>query len=259
MTITIEARPRFRLSTIETVTIGVGVAAWVGTLVWAVDMGMGAEPGTMGLGLVGFVVIWTVMMAAMMLPAVAPLVELYSRTLGDHRPLRLTSFSGGFVLAWALTGFVAYALASMFDALAADRPTVAQAVGVGAYAVCGVYQLSPMKRWCLRHCRSPIGHLINYASYTGPTRDLRAGLHHGLVCIGCCWMLMVALVAVGVMNVPVMLGIALLIALEKRWRYGEALAKVAGIAALVFAVAIVFDADLATGLHHPDEPMEMVQ
>jgi predicted metal-binding membrane protein len=72
-------------------------------------------------------------------------------------------------------------------------------------------------------------------------------------------MLMVALVAVGVMNVPVMLGIALLIALEKRWRYGEALAKVAGIAALVFAVAIVFDADLATGLHHPDEPMEMVQ
>jgi predicted metal-binding membrane protein len=257
MTLTVEARPRYRLSTIETVTIGVGIAAWVGTLVWAVDMGMGAEPGTMGLGLAGFVAIWTVMMAAMMLPAVAPLVELYARTVRDHRAARLTSFGAGFVLAWAATGFVAYALASVFDALAEDRPTVAQAVAVGAFAVCGVYQLTPMKGWCLRHCRSPIGHLVKYAGYTGPTRDLHAGLHHGLVCIGCCWLLMVALVAVGVMNVPAMLGLALLIALEKRWRYGEALAKVAGVAAVLLAVAIAFDAELAPGLHHPDEPMDM--
>jgi predicted metal-binding membrane protein len=257
VSLSVEARGRPRLSTIETVTIGVGIAAWIGTLVWALDMGMGAEPGTMGLGLAGFIAIWTLMMAAMMLPAVAPLVELYARTVRDHRAARLTSFGAGFVLAWAATGFVAYALASVFDALAEDRPTVAQAVAVSAFAVCGLYQLTPMKRWCLRHCRSPIGHLVKYAGYTGPTRDLRAGFHHGLVCIGCCWMLMVALVAVGVMNVPAMLGLALLIGLEKRWRFGETLAKVAGVAAVLFAVAIAFDADLAPGLHHPDEPMEM--
>jgi hypothetical protein len=59
------------------------------------------------------------------------------------------------------------------------------------------------------------------------------------------------------MNVPVMLGIALLIALEKRWRHGETLAKVAGIAALLFAVAVAFDAGLAPGLHQSEEPMEM--
>ena len=257
MTVSVEAKSRYRLSTVETVTIGIGIAAWVGTLVWAVAMGMGAEPGTMGLGLAGFVAIWTVMMAAMMLPAVAPLVELYARTVRDHRVARLTSFGAGFVLAWAATGFIAYALASVFDALADDRPAVAQFVAVSAFAVCGIYQLTPMKGWCLRHCRSPIGHLVKYAGYTGRTRDLRAGFHHGLVCIGCCWMLMVALVAVGVMNVAVMLGLALLIALEKRWRHGEVLAKVAGVAALLFAVAIGLDAELAPGLHQSDEPMDM--
>ena len=71
--------------------------------------------------------------------------------------------------------------------------------------------------------------------------NLRAGVHHGLVCIGCCWMLMVALVAVGVMNVAVMVGIALLIAFEKRWRFGEQLAKVAGDrGGYSFAALIVF-------------------
>jgi predicted metal-binding membrane protein len=257
MTLAVGASRRTPLTAASAVTIGIGVVAWVVTLVWAAGMGMGAEPGTMGLGLAGFVPIWTVMMAAMMLPAIAPLVTLYSRTVRDHRPARLGAFGSGYVLAWASTGFVAFALASLFETLADDRPTFAQAVAVAAFAVCGIYQLTPMKRWCLRHCRSPISHLVKYASYTGPTRDLRAGVHHGLLCIGCCWMLMVALVAVGVMNIPVMVGIALLIAVEKRSRFGEVLAKVAGIAALAFAVLIVFDAGLAPGLHDSGEPMDM--
>ena len=68
---------------------------------------------------------------------------------------------------------------------------------------------------------------------------------------------MVALVAVGVMNVAAMVGIALVIALEKRWRYGEQLAKVAGVAALAFAVVLVFDGGLAPGLHDSGVPMDM--
>jgi predicted metal-binding membrane protein len=236
--------------------LGVGVAAWIATILWALDMGMGAEPGTMGLGLPAFVAIWTVMMAAMMLPAVSPLVSLYARTVRGE-PARLIMFGLGYVLAWASTGVIAYALATAFDKLAEELPGMAQAIGVAAFAGCGIYQLTPMKRWCLRHCRSPLGHLVHYASYRGRTRDVRAGLHHGLVCIGCCWMLMVALVAVGVMNIPAMLGLALLIGLEKQWRFGETLAKVAGVAALVYAAAIAVDADLAPGLVHPDQPMDM--
>ena len=77
---------------------------------------------------------------------------------------------------------------------------------------------------------------------------MRAGGHHGMVCVGCCWTLMVVLLVVGSMNVPAMIGLAFLIALEKQWRHGEVLARVAGVAALVFAVAIAIDADLAPGL-----------
>jgi predicted metal-binding membrane protein len=250
-----EARPR-PVSVVTVAVLGVGVAAWIATILWALEMGMDAEPGTMGLGLAAFVGIWTVMMAAMMLPAVSPLMTLYARTVRGE-PARLVMFGLGYVLAWAMTGVIAYAVATAFDKLAEQRAGIAQAIGVAAFAGCGVYQLTPMKRWCLRHCRSPLGHLLHYASYRGRTRDVRAGLHHGLVCIGCCWMLMVALVAVGVMNIPAMVGLALLIALEKQWRFGETLAKVAGVAALVYAAAIALHADFAPGLVHPDQPMEM--
>jgi predicted metal-binding membrane protein len=232
------------------------VGAWVATIAWATDMGMAAEPGTMGLGFPAFVAMWTLMMAAMMLPAVAPLASLYARSVSGH-PARLAGSAAGYLLAWSSTGAIAFGLASVFDALTEDRPDVAHGVAVAAFAGCGVYQLTPLKRWCLRHCRSPLGHLLHYAAYRGPARDLRAGLHHGLVCIGCCWMLMVALVAVGVMNVPVMVGMALLIALEKQWRHGERLAKVVGVAALVFAVAITFDAGLAPGLFDDGDEMDM--
>ena len=210
----------------------------------------------MGLSFFAFLVMWTLMMAAMMLPAVAPLVSLYARSV-QHRPARLVMFGAGYVLAWASTGVIVFGLASVFDQLARERPDAAHGVAVGALAGCGLYQLTPMKRWCLRHCRSPIGHLLTYANYNGMTRDLRAGFHHGLLCIGCCWMLMVGLVVVGVMNLPVMLGLAVLIALEKRWRHGEHLARVVGIGAIGFAIAVAFDAGLAPGLDDSDEPMPM--
>ena len=89
MTVAVGEPRRAPLAAATAVTLGVGVVAWVRTLVWAADMGMGAEPGTMGLGLAGFVLLWTLMMAAMMLPAIAPLVTLYARTVRDHRRVRL--------------------------------------------------------------------------------------------------------------------------------------------------------------------------
>ena len=232
--------------------------AWIATIVWitALDMSLGA--GTMGLSPVEFIVMWTLMMAAMMLPAVSPLVSLYARSVRSA-PGALTAFGAGYILTWASTGVVAYGLTWLFGRLADDRPGAAHTVAVGAFVVCGVYQLTPLKRWCLRHCRSPISHLLHYASYRGKTRHLRAGAHHGLVCVGCCWAMMLALLAVGMMNVPAMVVLALLITLEKQWRHGEALAKIIGVAALVYALAIAFDADLAPGLIDNGDmtPMDM--
>ncbi len=256
MTATVGAPPRPEMSTSTVTLLALGAAAWTATIIWAASMGMDREAGTMGLGLPAFVGMWTLMMTAMMLPAVSPLVSLYARSV-RAAPAPLTAFGAGYVLTWATTGFVAFGLSSLFDTLAETRPGVAHGVAVGAFAARGVYQLAPMKRWCLRHCRSPIGHLMHYASYRGATRHLRAGAHHGLVCVGCCWTLMVVLIASGVMNIPVMIALALLITLEKQWKYGEALANLAGVAALLFAVAIAFDADLAPGLIDRGVDMDM--
>ena len=79
-----------------------------------------------------------------------------------------------------------------------DRPA--------AFAAAGLYQLTPLKDLCLSHCRSPLGLLLHYGSYRGKARDLRVGVHHGGYCLGCCWALMVILIAVGVMNIAAMVG-----------------------------------------------------
>ena len=247
MTTAVGAERRRAPTTSTIVLLALAGAAWLAMIVWIAAIDMSLEAGTMGLSIGEFVVMWTLMMAAMMLPAIAPLVSMYARSVrGSSRAL--TAFGSGYLLVWASTGFVAYALTWLFGELAEESADAAQAAAIGAFVVFGAYQLTPMKRWCLRHCRSPISHLLHYASYRGRTRHVRAGAHHGLVCVGCCWGMMLALLAVGMMNIPAMVLLALLLTLEKQWRFGETLAKVAGVAALVYAGAIAIDGDLAPGL-----------
>jgi predicted metal-binding membrane protein len=247
MTTTVGAEKRRTPASSTLVLLSLACVAWVATIIWIAALDMSLEAGTMGLSIVEFVVMWTLMMAAMMLPAIAPLVAMYSRSVRGSGSA-LAAFGCGYLLVWGSTGVVAYVLTWLFGKLADESADAAQAVAVGAFVVFGAYQLTPMKRWCLRHCRSPISHLLHYASYSGPTRHLRAGAHHGLVCVGCCWGMMLALLAVGMMNVPAMVVLALLITLEKQWRHGETLARLAGVAALVYAGAIAIDGGLAPGL-----------
>ena len=95
-----------------------------------------------------------------------------------------------------------------------------------------------MKGACLRHCRSPLMQLLQYASWKGRARDLRVGLHHGAYCVGCCWGLMVVLLAVGLMNVAAMVGLAAVIFLEKLWRHGKLLSLLVGVALLAMAALV---------------------
>jgi predicted metal-binding membrane protein len=228
--------------------VGVGAVAWIGTIVWARTAEMDAMPGTMDMAVAAFVAMWSLMMAAMMLPSVAPLAGLYARTITERRAPRLTAFGAGYLLAWASTGAVAFWLADFFADVASGRSSTGKAVAATAFAVCGLYQLTPLKDRCLGHCRSPLTHVFRYASFRGATRDLRAGLHHGLFCLGCCWTLMVLLVAFGVMNLVAMVGLALVIGVEKHWRHGRRFARAVGIAALVLAVLVVLEPGLAPGL-----------
>jgi predicted metal-binding membrane protein len=209
---------------------------------------MAGMTGTMGLGLAVFVPIWTLMMAAMMLPSVAPTASLYTRTFKDNRTPRTAGLVAGYLAVWAVAGVPAYGLAWLAGRLSAAHPGAAHVLAVAIFAACGVYQLSSLKDRCLAHCRSPIGLLLHYGSYRGRYRDLRVGIHNGAYCLGCCWGIMVILIAVGVMNVAAMVGLAALVLVEKLWRWGPAAGRVAGVAALGLAVAIIWIPGLAPGL-----------
>ena len=246
-----------RTSTTSLVLAGAAVAAWGITIGWIRAEDMGAMPGTMGMGVVSFTVMWGLMMAAMMLPSVAPFVRSYQATIVHRRAPRLTALSLGYLGVWTAIGVVAYVIADWFGRLAVNDANVAQSVAVATFAVVGIYQLTPLKFRCLSHCRSPLGHLMHYLGYTGTLRDLRAGASHGWFCLGCCWALMLLMIAFGVMNVGAMVGLAAVIAVEKVWRHGETFARVFGVGCLVFAVLLIFEPGLAPGLD-PDAVMPMM-
>ena len=233
---------------VTTVLVALAVAAWIATIAWIRADDMGAMPGTMDMSVIEFVVMWGLMMAAMMLPSVAPFIGTYQATVREHRTIRLVALGAGYLLVWTVVGIAAYVVASWFGELAADRPGAAQAAAVATFALVGVFQLTPLKLRCLSHCRSPLGHLMHYLGYRGPLRDVRAGASHGLFCLACCWALMLLMIAFGVMNVAAMVGLAIVIAVEKMWRYGEGFARAVGVACLLFAVALVFEPGLAPGL-----------
>jgi predicted metal-binding membrane protein len=201
---------------------------------WAVSVGrmrgMDAGPGT-DLGAFGsFVGIWVSMMVAMMLPSAMPTTLLVAR-LRDGADA--CAFVIGYVVAWIAYGVAAYCVyravrsaAPSFVAWDARGPWVAGA----ALAAAGLYQLTPLKSSCLRHCRSPLHFVLRAGG--GPHGAARAGAGHGLYCIGCCAGLMLALFALGVMSLVWMALVALAILVEKTLPGGPR-------AAIVLAAALV--------------------
>jgi predicted metal-binding membrane protein len=231
--------------------------AWVVTILLARSMGNG--PGTMGLALLPFLGLWLVMMSAMMLPSVAPVAVLWTRLIGGAsagfgRVTRMSMFLGGYLLVWAAFGAVAFAALAGADRLLTASPTAAKWLGVAIFMTAGIYQLTPWKDWCLRHCRSPIGALMYYLGFKGRSRDARVGLHHGATCAGCCWGLMILLVAVGVMNVAVMAALAVVIFVEKLWRYGKPFAQAVGVVLVAIGVLAIWFPWLLPGLHASGMP-----
>ncbi|MEU2895111.1 DUF2182 domain-containing protein [Streptomyces sp. NPDC001273] len=229
----------------------VAMPAWVLTIGQA--GGMGIEPGTMGMALPLFLLLWLTMMAAMMLPSMAPVAITWVRGIGRQssgwtRTVRTVEFVGGYLLVWTAFGLLAYAALALTGGMVDGHPTAGRWIGAAAFLLAGLYQLGPLKNVCLRHCRDPMGHLVRYAGFRAPARDLRVGAHHGTYCVGCCAGLMIVLVPLGVMNVAAMAGLAVVIFVEKLWSRGPLLARGVGVALLVLAVLAPFQDWLLPGL-----------
>lgn len=231
--------------------VGCALFAWYFTITGFSGMSAGMAADLIGFS--SFLLAWTLMMAAMMLPALAPLTTLYLRSISTVRSpwlraARTVALVCGYLLTWVGFGVIAYGAAVVAARLAAQAPVTAAWVGAGVVLSAGVYQLTPAKDFCLRHCRSPMAFLLHVSGFKGPLRDLRVGLYHGLYCIGCCWGLMVVLIAVGVMNLPWMVALTVAIFLEKTWRYGRQFSRVIGIALVVFALFVPSHPQLLPGL-----------
>jgi predicted metal-binding membrane protein len=200
--------------------VALAVFAWWSTIRSMGDMA--ASPGTDLGGLGWFVGVWIVMMAAMMLPAVSPTVALYSRMTRQRGLARPVAFTSGYLVVWGGAGVAAYGVFAVGKRVLG--PDLAWHGGGrwlagGLLAAAAVYELTPLKDVCLGKCRSPFGFLL------GTWRDgvrgaAEMGAKHGLWCLGCCWALMVALFALGVMSIVWMAVVAALITVEKvlPWR-----------------------------------------
>jgi predicted metal-binding membrane protein len=213
--------------------------------------GMPTVPGTMGIGLWGFLAMWSVMMTAMMLPSLLPMVNIYVRSLPQLATLRSAFFVGGYLLIWSLSGFGTYVLALSADRITGSGGLAPRLFAAGIFALTTLFYLTPLKHRLLGYCRNPIGLLIHYGTFRGRSRDLRAGFHHGLTCLGCCWSLMALMAVFGMMNVIAMAVIASVVALEKIWARGDVFATAIGVTCGILALTVMFVPELAVRLTNP--------
>ncbi len=205
------------------------------------DAGPGTDPGALGF----FLSTWVVMMAAMMLPAVAPMVLAYRAVQHDRRSHGTSENLGdtalllaGYLAIWAAAGLLGYALLEAGRSLDGGLFAWHRAgrfIAAGVLAAAALYQLTPAKNKCLSRCRGRHAFLLE-GWRDGRDGALRIGMEHGAWCLGCCWALMAALFALGAMSVGWMALISVLVAAERLlpWR---ALATT-GVASLLAAVAI---------------------
>jgi predicted metal-binding membrane protein len=193
--------------------IAVIAMAWLwilfgaGTGMSAMDMILGSSADSMAgmmapavwtLGYAGVMfTMWWVMMAAMMLPSAAPILLLFARINRKEksagRPFIPTGiFAAGYLVTWGGFSTLATGLQWVLERHGLLSPmmvTTSHWLGGAILLAAGVWQLTPLKGICLRHCRSPMGFLVQ-SWRPGRSGAFRMGLEHGSFCLGCCWFLM---------------------------------------------------------------------
>ncbi len=203
--------------------------------------GMGAmEMAGHSVSFVALVVAWLAMMAAMMFPAISPVVRLYALAAARGRVAPLPFFVAAYLVVWGVLGVPVYFVWRVLDEPLADGASWAGRLAAVVLLAAAAWQLTPLKSVCLRHCRSPLSFFMEHGGNARRRRGaFRMGAAHGLFCVGCCWALMAVLVAMGTMNVVWMAVLAGLIFLEKNAAWGERLARFGAVAFAVLGAGLL--------------------
>jgi predicted metal-binding membrane protein len=233
--------------------------AWAiaGEMMAGMDTGPGGDLGSLSF----YVAAWVAMMAAMMFPSISPMVRTYAlvqrsryarRGLGEPTAA-IVAFIAGYLLTWIVFGLAAYAtfkLAGALDLVPFSWDRGGSYLAGGVILASAIYQLTPLKDACLSRCRGPLDFLTERWR-DGVGGALRLGLEHGAWCVGCCWALMAALFALGVMSIAWMTLIAALIAAEKLLPWKRQANRAIAILLAVLGLAVAFVPASVPGLTPP--------
>jgi predicted metal-binding membrane protein len=189
---------------------------------------------------------WWVMMVAMMLPAATPVILLaaaLNRRLDGGTPPYGSSiaFTTGYLLAWGGFSAIAVLLQWWLERSGLLTPMMVSASELFAGCVlvaAGLWQFSPWKTACLRHCRSPVEFLTRNRR-PGNAGALAMGWRHGLYCLGCCWFLMALLFVGGVMNLYWIIGLTIYVWVEKMLPGGPLTARIMGVLLAVWGLIVM--------------------
>lgn len=206
--------------------------------------GGGTTPGPLLLAFAGG---WVVMVAAMMLPTTVPMARLMTRVTPRTAP-----FYAAYIVVWLVAGLVGLGLSTLVSRLTTGvAPSIVLA---GALVLAGAAQFSPLTRRCLTVCRDPRAFLFTrYRRGAGGAWSL--GLRHGVLCVGCCWALMLIMFASGVASLLWMLALTALMVAEKAAPWGHRIVRPVGVALLLAAPVVVLGGTLLGGSASPPMPM----
>ena len=229
----------------------VAVLAWAYILMGAgMDMsmpGMVMAPMEWSVGVaILMLTMWWIMMVAMMVPSAAPTILLFSKIQAGkaargQAAIGTAVFVAGYLVVWAAFSVVATGLQWVLDRLglmAMDMRLANPGLAGTLLVAAGLYQFTPIKRACLKHCQSPVLYLsTNWRP--GTSGAFLMGAHHGVYCLGCCWVLMALLFVGGIMNLLWIAGLAIYVAIEKWASKSVWLSRTVGVALCAAGIAVL--------------------
>jgi predicted metal-binding membrane protein len=225
--------------------VSVSAATWIASQVFQASMMSAMMAPYSALSISLFVAVWTTGMAAMMFPAISPVVLLYNRLVknsntalvveGGSYSLKMLLFVGCYLAVWALTGLALLLGWSMLLNGVVAATGLSAAVYGSILIIAGAYQFSPLKAKCLGYCESPMGFFMRRWR-NGTAGAVAMGTYHGLYCLGCCWPYFLLMVALGWMDILWMALFAGIIFGEKMWPRGIWIARAAGVGLAVVGI-----------------------
>ena len=189
---------------------------------------------------------WLVMMIAMMTPSVAPLILIFAKVNRQRKHEERVFVSSiylmtGYFLVWAVFSLAATLLQWLLQQVSLLNPemkTTSKILGSAILIMSGIFQFTPLKKTCLKYCRTPLGFVLQHWK-EGKSGALKMGMENGLYCVGCCWMLMVLLFVAGIMNLLWVALIALFVLIEKISPGVKWIPYVAGLVLIVYGILLL--------------------